>query len=104
LADSSGLIVGAESVSALDVSNTEITRLEVRYKTEVMKCSRHENSCQHLEEQPDHIEESREDCANSGAQRQQAGQEWADGKEEANQDKGEHESSQIKELPRPNEL
>lgn len=65
---------------------------------------RHENGCQHLEEQTDHVEDAGQVGADSGAEGREAGEEGADGEEEADQDKGEHEAGQVEEFARSEEL
>jgi hypothetical protein len=65
---------------------------------------RHQNSSQHLKEQPHHIEETRDIGSNSGTQSQQPRSQRSHRKKQPNQHKRKHKPRQIKKLPRPHKL
>ena len=65
---------------------------------------RHEDSCDGLEKQCNHVQGTGDECADSSAESQQAGEKRADGKEEADQNEGKHESGEVEELSGADEL
>ncbi len=65
---------------------------------------RHDNNSHHLEEQSKHVQGSRQKRADPRAKGQEAGEERADGEEEANQNEGEHEAGEQEEFVVPYKL